>query len=205
MHLELLLEELSAEATMLNLLPILAPSCTFRTHVFEGKEDMLSSLPGILKGYKTWIGVESKIVVLVDRDNDDCKKLKAKLDEIAQKAGLMTKGNGSNFQVVNRIAIEEIEAWFFGDPDAIRKAYPKVSKAFEKKQKYRNPDAVTGGTWEALEALLQRAGYYPAGIPKIEVARNISTYMNPEKSNSPSFRIFVDGIRSCVGLIQCEL
>jgi hypothetical protein len=51
-------------------------------------------------------------------------------------AGLLSKSdcNDSSFQVINRIAIEEIEAWFFGYPDAIRAAYPKVSLSFEKNQ-----------------------------------------------------------------------
>ncbi|MFN0036429.1 MAG: DUF4276 family protein [Saprospiraceae bacterium] len=205
MHLELLLEERSAEAALQNILPAIAPSCSFKTHVFEGKHNLLRRLPNILSGYKSWIGAESKVIVLVDRDNDDCKKLKNDLNDIAEKAGLRIKSRDADFQVINRIAVEELEAWFIGDPNAVREAYPKVSKNFERTQKFRNPDAVAGGTGEAFEKLLQRAGYYPTGMPKIEVARNISIHMNPEKNNSQSFKTFVDSVTSLDGNIKCIL
>jgi hypothetical protein len=61
---------------------------------------------------------------------------------------------------------------------------------------YGDPDAVTGGTSEALERVLQRAGYYAAGMPKIEVARNISSHMDPLRNSSHSFQVFVSGVQA---------
>jgi len=127
----------------------------------------------------------------------DCKKLKNKLETIALNSGLTTKSSAESFQLVNRIAIEELEAWFLGDPDALREAYPKVRK-FENQEKYRDPDNIKGGTWESLEKLLQKAGYYPTGMPKIEVARNISRFMNPLNNKSNSFLAFYQGINACL-------
>jgi hypothetical protein len=44
------------------------------------------------------------------------KKLKEQLQQIAVAAGLLTRTHAPhNFRVINRIAIEELEAWFFGD------------------------------------------------------------------------------------------
>ena len=57
-----------------------------------------------------------KDFVVVDRDSDDCHKLKNKLEDIAKEAGLTTRTSaGSKWQVVNRIVVEELEAWYFGD------------------------------------------------------------------------------------------
>lgn len=161
MHLEFLLEEPSAEAALNNLLPklILKDETTWRLIVYNGKSDLLSGLEGALRGYASWITEDYRLVILLDRDEQDCKVLKQKLNSIAESANLVTKSQNPFFQVLNRIAIEELEAWFLGDPTAIRAAYPKV-RQFEHQEKYRDPDNVRGGTWEALESLLQKAGYY---------------------------------------------
>ncbi|MEB3342659.1 hypothetical protein [Okeania sp.] len=53
---------------------------SFDTHSFQGKQDLLSKLPGRLKGYKKWIPNDWIIIVLLDRDNQDCQKLKQQLE-----------------------------------------------------------------------------------------------------------------------------
>jgi len=73
---------------------------------------------------------------------------------------------------VNRIAIEELEAWFFGDVDALHAAYPRVSRHLANKAPYRDPDAITGGTAEALGRVLK--AYYRTGLLKTEVAKKIA-------------------------------
>lgn len=46
MHLEFLIEELSAEAALTNLVPkIVGTEMTFTIHVFQGKMDLLKQLP----------------------------------------------------------------------------------------------------------------------------------------------------------------
>jgi hypothetical protein len=100
--------------------------------------------------------------------------LKEKLENIAQQTGLITKTiseDKKTFQVLNRIAIEELEAWFFGDIQAIVSAYPKVSTNVGQQAKYRKPDEITGGTWENLEKILQKAGYHRGGLEKVKAAR----------------------------------
>jgi hypothetical protein len=137
--------------------------------------------------------------VLIDVDRDDCKELKAKMEHIAQEAGMTTKSAadpGTPFQVLNRLAIEELEAWFFGDTEAIRMAYPRVSKNLERQSRYRNPDAIAGGTCEALQRVLQKAGYHQGGLAKIQAARDISAYMQPERNRSRSFQTFRQGVIS---------
>ncbi|WP_446366629.1 DUF4276 family protein [Coleofasciculus chthonoplastes] len=113
-------------------------------------------------------------------------------------SGFTTKFSTSSqqFTVLNRIAIEELEAWFLGDATAICQAYPKVAQLFTKRTRYRDPDAVKGGTWEALEALLKGKGYHQGGLNKVEAARTISEYMQPQNNQSPSFQCFNAGIQA---------
>ena len=198
MHLELLVEESSAEAALHALIPKIAPGVTFAVRVFKGKPDLLRKLSDRLRGYAEWLPQDFGIVVLTDEDRRDCRKLKGQLEEAAWAAGMGTKSRSrsNRFQVLNRIAVEELEAWFFGDPDAVRAAYPRVPDGFEHKAAYRNPDGIAGGTAEALERLLQRAGYYRGGLQKIDTARAISRHMDPERNTSHSFCVFRDGLRA---------
>jgi hypothetical protein len=198
MHIEFLLEEEScAEALKLLAPKIVGNQVSFATHTFQGKKDLLDCLEARLRGYAKWLPEDWRIVVLVDRDRDDCLKLKAKLEKTASDAGLATRtslGRMSRLQVLNRIAIEELEAWFFGDVEAITTAYPGVPTTLAEKSRYRNPDAIPGGTWEALERILKQAGYYAAGMPKIEVARSIGQHLLPKRNRSASFKAFCDGL-----------
>lgn len=197
MHIELLLEEPSAEAFFAGFLTkIVADGTTWRLIPFQGKADLLSNMEKRLKGYASWIPDDWRIVVLVDEDRQDCRKLKSKLEAAAAAAGLLTKTKAgkASFVVLNRIAVEELEAWFLGDVEALRAAYPGVSPSLGSRENFRDPDAVAGGTWEALERVLQRAGHFPAGLGKIEVARSMARYMDPERNRSRSFRCFVEGI-----------
>ena len=202
MHIEFLLEEEScAEALKLLAPKIIGNQLSFATHTFQGKKDLLNCLKARLQGYAKWLPEDWRIVVLVDRDRDACLKLKAKLEKTASDAGLATRtnlGRMSRLQVLNRIAIEELEAWFFGDVEAITTAYPGIPKTLAEKRGFRNPDAISGGTWEALERILKQAGYYTAGMPKIEVARNIGQHLLPERNRSASFKAFCDGLRDMV-------
>lgn len=203
MHIEFLVEELSTQEAFQNFLPkILGDEITFDIHSFKGKTDLLSKLPKRLKGYKAWIPEDYRIVVVVDKDKDDCRLLKSKLETIAIDAGFVTKSSAtdSQFKVLNRIVIEELEAWFFGDIKALTTAYPKIPISIGTQARYRDPDAITGGTWEALEQVMQKAGYYPAGLEKIKVARDISQYMTPSNNRSKSFQIFYEGLLKIIGV-----
>lgn len=202
LHFEFLVEELSMEAALKSLLPrILGLSMSFRIHVFEGKPDLLRKLPDRLRGYSRFLPNEWRIVVLVDRDGESCERLKERLEQAALNAGLPTKtaAGADRCRVLNRIAVEELEAWFLGDAAALRAAFPKLPRAFETKKPYREPDAVRGGTFERLERLLQSKGYYLEGVPKIELAGLVARHMEPERNRSPSFGTFRDGLRAVCG------
>ena len=193
---EILVEEPSAEAFLEVLVRKVLPNAEpVGIRVFNGKPDLLRKLPDRLKAYRTYPN-QPKVLVLVDRDEDDCRALKQRLEQIAKQAGLRTKSSSpSNFTVCNRIACEELEAWMIGDESAVRAAFPGVGP-FASKAKFRDPDSVLGGTAEALERLLQRARHYPGGLAKVDSARRIVGHMDPDANRSASFKVFVDGLRS---------
>jgi hypothetical protein len=198
MHIEFFLEEPSAEAFMRGFLPKLLPDSTWNPIVFQGKSDLLKNLESRLKGYKRWIPDDYRIVVLIDEDRADCRALKTKMEQAAAAAGLVTKtaAQGGQFTVLNRIAVEELEAWYIGDPQALASAYPGIPVSLGKKAKFRDPDAVAGGTWEALQRVLQRAGHFKGGIAKIELARAMAAHLEPARNRSRSFQQFLGGLAS---------
>lgn len=193
-----LLEEPSTEALLQNLLSKILPlDRESEFVVFQGKKDLLANLEPRLKAYRKWIPGDWRIVVLVDEDREDCRQLKARLESAARAAGFATKTRpdaSGRFVVVNRIVIEELESWFFGDVPALVSAYPGISPHLGKRAAYRDPDAIAGGTWETLERELQRAGYYGGGLPKIEVARTMAAHMAPDRNTSRSFQCFCAGL-----------
>ncbi len=192
MHIEFLVEEPSMEMALKFIVPkIIGSQHTFSIHNFQGKKRLLKQLSKRMQAYANFLPSDSRIVVVVDRDNDDCKKLKQKLCT-ASHVVIEKKGN----VVLHRIAIEELEAWFLGDIQAIRREYPKVPANLDNKKKFRDPDAIKGGTWETLDKLLKDYGYQ--GLFKTQFAQRIAPNMNVENNRSKSFQVFRDGMRKIV-------
>ena len=192
-HFEVLVEEPSMEAFLAAILPmIIGDRATFAVHVHQGKSDLLKKLGARLRAYAKWLPENMRIVVLVDEDREDCLQLKRRLEKDAALAGLHTRASrgGPNWQVVNRIAVEELEAWFFGEWAAVQGAFPGVPATVTTQAAYRQCDAIAGGTWEALERILNRHGYFKTGLRKVEAARNIGTCFNQDACISPSFATF---------------
>lgn len=190
-HVEVLVEEPSMEAALRELLPKILTGVTFHIYPFQGKADLLQRLPDRFRGYANWLPKNWRVIVIVDRDDDDCRKLKQQLEQMATEAGLVTKTRAGNkpYTVINRLAIEELEAWYLGDWDAVKAAYPRVSVKIPQQAKYREPDAIAGGTWEAFERILKKAGYFKTGLRKIEAARTVASFMDPTRNRSRSFQV----------------
>ncbi|MCH9045729.1 MAG: DUF4276 family protein [SAR324 cluster bacterium] len=190
-HVEVLVEEPSMEAALRLIIPKIIGSLSFDVYPFQGKDDLLKKLPERLRGYANWLPPDYRIMVIVDRDDEDCDELKQRLEQAARDAGLTTRTQtgGPSYQIVNRLAIEELEAWYFGDWEAVRAAYPRVAATIPNSAKYRDPDAIKGGTWEAFERVLQRIEYFDSGLRKIEAARAIAPHMDPERNRSRSFQV----------------
>lgn len=199
MQIEFLVEEPSAEETLKHVLPRwIGNRAQWKLINLGSKYKLLRALPGRLAAYRQRIarGEDLRVIVMVDRDDDDCLLLKQKLEVAAQQAALPTKSapDQKRFFVVNRIVVEELESWFIGDPAALRKAFPSLPAIDATKGIFRNPD--NGGDWEALHRFLKKNGIYTSSYPKIDAARRIAPHLNLKANRSHSFRVFLDGIES---------
>lgn len=200
MQIEVLVEEQSAEEALRHLLPkLLKNRARAKVINLGSKYKLLKALPERLAAYAQRIagGESLRVVVLVDRDDDDCEQLKAKLESMAAAAGLPTKSApaaGRPFVVLNRIVIEELESWFIGDPLALRKAFTSLPRIEPNTGIFRNPD--NGGSCEALHRFLKKHGIYKCSFPKIDAARRIAPHLSIEQNRSRSFQVFVDGMKA---------
>ena len=193
------------EAFLRLLIPKILSDTSFEVHAHQGKADLLKQLPTRLAGYASWLPDMWRIVVIVDRDDDDCAGLKERLEAMAAEVGLATRSTDRTaYTVANRLAIEELEAWYFGDWDAVRAAYPRVSATVPAKARFRDPDAIRGGTWECFEQVLQRAGYFRGGLRKIAAARAVAEHLVPDRNTSQSFRALLDVLAEMNPLAQGE-
>ncbi len=184
-HFEILVEEPSMEAFLATVLPsLLGERATFRIHVHQGKPDLLAKLEARLRAYAKWLPDNMRVVVLVDRDGEDCVALKARLENCARSSGFATRtscGRDNSWRVVNRIAVEELEAWYFGDWSSVASAFPRTARSITGKTAYRDSDSIAGGTWEALERILGARGYYPGGLQKVDAAYRIGEHFDPAR------------------------
>lgn len=201
-QLEILVEEQSAEEALRHLLPkVLQGRGRAKLINFGSKQKLLKALPSRLVAYRHRIesGEHLRIVVLVDRDNDDCEELKSSLEQMARDARLPTKtcpNAKGRFLVLNRVVVEELESWFIGDPAALRKAFTSLPKIKQTTGIFRNPD--NGGSWEALHRFLKRHGIYKSSFPKIDAARRIAPHLDITANRSMSFQVFVDGLHAAL-------
>lgn len=197
------------EPSMATALGVLIPriidnrQCALKIIDHGSKQALLGHLPARLQGYARWRNPALRVLVLVDRDDDDCHRLKARLEEASAAAGLYSKtrpGPGGRFRIVNRIVVEELESWFFGDVAALAAAYPGFPTSLPKREAFRDPDAIRGGTWEALLRVLKKSGHYAASsrLPKIEVARRVAEHMDPGRNRSASFHAFTTGLNALI-------
>ncbi len=202
MHLEVYVEEPSAEAALDVLIPkIIGDRHSNRIYNLWDKGTLLRELPKRLRSYHSMPMIGTRIVALVDRDRDDCAELKRRLEAMAAAAYMPTrtaKRPGVTAIMDTRVAIEELEAWYIGDVPALRSAYPKVPATLDRQAVFRDPDAVAGGTWEALERTLQRYGYHSGGLAKIKLARDVTPHMDPSRNRSGSFCRFRDALLDLV-------
>ena len=217
MHFEVLVEDASGSIAVDILLEkILGPNGvkhTYKIHSYKGlghipknlkstadpqKWLLLDRLPKMLQGYgRSLKQVEAVVLVVVDLDTRDCKQFKQEMVTTLNACDPKPKA-------LFRIAIEELEAWYFGDNAALKKAYPSA-----------RDNVISGyaqdticGTWEKLadaiypggSSKLKRSGYPVVGATKIEWAENIGPCMDPDSNTSKSFQVFREGVRKVAGI-----
>lgn len=211
MHIEICIEDASGQKFLEHMLPKLlaAGEATWRVHGYKGvgrlpqnltaasrpkKKTLLDKLPMLLRGFARTPGIDA-VVIIVDTDDHDCNVFLNELNGVVANIHPAPR-------VLFRLAIEEMEAWYFGDQEAIRTAYPSAKDA--QLQAYVG-DSVCG-TWERLAdaiftggaAKLKSEGWPASGMAKCEWAERITPHMDVDVNISPSFKKFRDGIRGLV-------
>ena len=176
------LEESSAREMLKNLLPrILPDNVTVRYVVFDGKQDLERQLERKLRG---WRVPDTRFVVMRDKDQADCLKVKCRLVRICRDAG---KPN-----VLVRILCHALENWYLGDLNASEQGLQIAGLAQkQEKSKYRTPDRIANPVQE-LRRLT--GGMYQ----KIGCSRSIGLHLSPDGNRSHSFKVFVSGLRRLV-------
>ncbi len=175
-----LLEEKSMKVLLDGLLPRVFPSLAFLCLAHEGKQDLEKSIPRKLKA---WREPGVRFVVVRDNDNGDCVRTKEKLLGLCREAG--------RDDVLVRIACQELEAWYLGDPDALARAFGDERLAeLARRERFRNPDAVVAPA-QALEELA------PA-FQKVSGARLMAEHLTEAASRSRSFQVFFEGLRRVI-------
>lgn len=179
MKLIFLLEEQSMKCFLDGLLPRILPAgIQFLTIPHEGKADLQKSLVTKLQG---WNEPDVKFVVVQDQDSNDCKELKAKLLDLCKY---------SQKEVLIRIACHELEAWYFGDMNALSTAYGVDLSNVKRKRKYRIPDAIVNPKAELRRLLPEHQ--------QIAGARKLAPIIEIESNSSVSFQMFIKGVKKLV-------
>lgn len=174
-----LLEEPSMKYFLDGFLPrILPEKITFVTIPHEGKSDLQKSLAAKLRG---WNEPDVKFVVVQAQDSNDCRELKKKLLALCDNSGR---------NVLIRIACRELEAWYFGDIDALNMAYGVDLSNIKKKKRFRIPDEIVNPKKELMKLLPEHQ--------QISGAKKIAPVLNIENNSSVSFQMFVKGVKKLI-------
>ncbi len=209
MHIEFLVEDSSGEKMLSQLLPKIlggqgAPH-TWRIKAYKGvgripaglsvkadpaKRMLLDHLPRLLQGYGKTVGIDAVVVVL-DTDNRECSAFLTELKSLLANCKPAP-------HTLFRLAIEETEAWYFGDKQSILQAYPRAKRDVIGRY---TQDSVCG-TWELLadavypggSAAIKKTGWPLPGQIKHEWAEKITPFMDINQNISPSFIKLRDGL-----------
>lgn len=183
---EILVEEKSMEIALKELLPKILPEqyhidrdVFIRPH--QGKTHLKNSVPKKVKVFNNE-QLKRAIIVLIDQDNNDCKKLKAEIRKFFENARMPYK---------IRIVCRELENWYLSDKEALKVHYPDFERKIRSKS--INYDNVVG------------SDYFVSGIKsfsKTKAAREIAPYMNIEKNKNQSFIHFRNGLTELIKEIE---
>ena len=176
MKIVFLVEEQSMEYLLNGILPRVLPSgIDFKVVPHQGKQHLQKSIPIKLRN---WTEPNIRFIIVHDKDSWDCKVLKQELIDLSKQAG--------RADTLVRIACVEMEAWYFGDLEAVGQAFDKDISKYIRKGKYRIPDSIQNPKAEIKKII--------PNLQQISAAIEISSHMNIEKNTSHSFNVFLEGV-----------
>ena len=177
-RLVILVEERSMKMLLEGLLPRLMPEMPFICISHEGKKDLEKSIPRKLRA---WNEPGAQFVVVRDNDGGDCHALKEKLVTLCN--------NSKRPDVLVRIACQELEAWYFGEPAALAEAFGNNHLIeIGNKASYRDPDTIQQPSKEIVKLVPE--------FQKISGARRMASHLSRNGNRSRSFLAMMDGIEA---------
>lgn len=170
-----LLEEYSMKVLLEGLLPRLFSGLPFLCVPHEGKRDLEKSIPLKLRA---WREPGVRFCVIRDNDGADCQELKQSLVARCELGGRK--------DTLVRIACQELEAWYFGEPDALAAAFGRAElSSVAARSRYRDPDVVVQPA-NALAELVPE-------FQKVSGARSLARVLS-RTNGSRSFQVLMAGI-----------
>lgn len=171
-----LLEEYSMKVLLEGLLPRLLPDQPFLCVAHEGKQDLEKSVPRKLRA---WREPGVRFVVVRDNDGGDCHAVKDRLLALCR--------DGKREDTIVRVACQELEAWYLGEPEALAEAYDNQAlQRLRRKARYRISDAI-----EQPASVLERI---VPEFQKVSGARRMAAVLSRERNQSTSFHAFLAGL-----------
>ncbi len=181
MNLVCFTEEKSAKEMLQIVLPKILPNncCLSQIIPFEGKQDLEKNIALKIKNYNI---PDTKFLIMRDKDSEDCKKVKA---ELLSKI----KNSGKAHVSLVRIACHELESFYLGDLQAVKKGLNLDNIPNQTKNKFRNPDDLANAKQELIKNTNKL--YQP-----VSGSKAISSHLKLDGSNkSISFGFLLSGIR----------
>lgn len=130
---------------------------------------------------RAWREPGVRFVVLRDNDGGDCRALKRRLSDLCR------QGGRADWLV--RIACQELEAWYLGEPDALADAYGNDSlRGIGGRARFRDPDSVVRPS-TAVRELVPR-------FQKTDGARRMAQHLSRGRNRSASFQALIQGIEN---------
>ena len=153
------------------------------------REGLLDQLPAKLRAYGRVLDpATDRILVFLDLDDDDCGELKERLLRTLDTCDPKP-------YVLFRIAIEETEAFYLGDHEAVKRAFPQAN--LRRLRSYVQ-DSICG-TWEIFQDVVGAQSE-----DKVRWAERMAPHLSVEWRGraahpSPSFRQFCKALRRLTG------
>lgn len=178
------LEEPSARRFLEGVVPRLNnQNIPVRYIVFEGKHDLEAHLERRLRGYRNLAAI---FIVIRDQDGaPDCRVIKNNLKQICQRGGRP--------DAIVRVACRELEAFYWGDLQAVESALGLTGLSkLSKRAQFRDSDAIHKPSTELQKAT---AGIYQKLLGSELIGREICF----ERCASRSFQALRHSIAAVVG------
>jgi len=146
----------------------------------QGKSDLERSFPRKITSWRA--PRPPRFIIMRDSDGADCLRLKGQLSELVPER--------AQKRVKIRIVVQELESWYIGDLDAVRRAgliSENMLARHKGKARLRNPDEIR----HAKQTFKTQI----AGGGQIELARSIGPHLSLADNRSRSFHAFVGALR----------